>query len=63
MEWFKRHVDTLIILGGILLWMSGKFGEIEKELFKLDKEISVIKAVMIIKHILPPDLAVNEGEK
>ncbi len=55
MELVKKHVDTVIVLGGILasvLWMNGKFNEIEKE-------IAIIKAVMIIKNIMPAELAHN----
>lgn len=58
MEWFKKHVDTVIIVGaicGCMLWMNGKFNEIEKE-------IAIIKTVLVMKQILPPELAVK-GEK
>lgn len=53
MDIIKKHVDTVIILGGILtsvLWMSGKFNQIEKDL-------AVIKAVLILKGILPESMA------
>ena len=56
MEWLKKHVDTVIILGGILssiLWMNTKFNSIEKD-------IAVMKAVLIIKNILPQELAKEE---
>ncbi len=55
MEWFKKHADTTIILGGILsamLWMNGKFNSIETEL-------TVIKTVMVLKGIMPLELASN----
>ena len=53
MEFFKKHVDTVIILTGILasvLWMNGKFNEIEKD-------ITIIKTVLIMKNIMPTELA------
>jgi hypothetical protein len=53
MEWFKKHVDTVIILGGILiatLWMTSKINELEKE-------IAIIKTVLILKNIMPAELA------
>lgn len=53
MEWLTRHVDTVIVLGGLLssvLWMNGKFGEIEKD-------IAVIKAVLIMRNIMPTEMA------
>jgi hypothetical protein len=52
-------VDTVIILGGILgsvLWMNGKFNELEKE-------VTVIKTVLFMKDILPKELAHNHGKE
>jgi len=57
MEWIKKHVDTVIVLGAILssmLWMNGKFNEIEKD-------IAVMKAVLVMKNIMPNELC--KGEK
>lgn len=59
MEWFKKHVDTVIILGSILssvVWMNGKFNELEKD-------ILVIKTVLILKNIMPSELAKAGEEK
>lgn len=53
MEWFKKHVDTMIILGAFassLLWMNGKFNDLEKD-------ILVIKTVLIMKDIMPREMA------
>jgi hypothetical protein len=53
MDRFKKHVDTVIILGGILtslIWVNNKFNNLEKD-------VAVIKAVMILKNILPQELA------
>lgn len=58
--WFKQHVDTVVVLGGILaavLWMNSKFNDLEKE-------IAVIKTVLIMKNIIPNDMVCkNEAEK
>jgi hypothetical protein len=59
MDWFKRHTDTAVILGGIvssMVWMNGKFNEIEKD-------VAVIKAVLVMKQIMPAELASNNVEK
>lgn len=59
MDVVKKHVDTVIVLGGILaslLWMNGKFNRIENEL-------TMIKTVLILKGIMPNELAVNVGDK
>ena len=56
MDWFKKHVDTVIVLGGILasvLWMNGEFNS-------LKKDITVIKTVLILKNIMPIELAKEE---
>lgn len=58
MEWFKKHVDTVIILGafaGSLLWMNGKFNQI-------DKDLKIIKTVLILKQIMPVELAKKTEE-
>lgn len=56
MDILKKHVDTVFILGGILgacLWMNGKFNSIEKD-------IAIVKAVLVIHKIMPPELAAKE---
>ncbi len=56
MDWLKKHVDTVIILTAIassILWMNGKFNEIEKD-------IIIIKTVLIMKQIMPTELAAKE---
>lgn len=55
MEWFKKHVDTIVVLGGILssvLWMNHKFDQVEKD-------ILVIKTVLVMQRIMPSELAQN----
>jgi hypothetical protein len=59
MDWFKKHADTVVVLGGILasvLWMNGKFAAIEKE-------ITIMKTVLIMKDIMPKELATHSLEK
>ena len=53
MDWFKKHVDTVIILGAFatsILWMNSRFNELEKD-------ITIIKTVLIMKNIMPTELA------
>lgn len=60
MEWIKKHADTVMILGAIFstfLWMNGKFNDIEREMAQLKTDIAVLKTVMIMKNILPSELA------
>jgi hypothetical protein len=59
MELLKKHVDTVVIVTAIvgsMLWMNGKLNQIEKE-------IAIIKTVLVKKQILPPELALKEEKK
>lgn len=59
MDWFKKHIDTVIVLGGILsavLWMNHKFAELEKDM-------AIIKTVLIMRNIMPPELPAKEKTK
>lgn len=53
MDLLKKHVDTVIIIGsmmGSMLWMNGKFNSLEKDM-------AVVKAVLVMRNIMPPELA------
>ena len=53
MDLIKKHVDTIVILaafGTSLLWMNGKFNELEKDM-------AIVKTVLIMKGIMPSDIA------
>ncbi len=57
-SWFTKHVDTIVILGAFatsILWMNGKFNELEKD-------ITIIKTVLVIKNIMPSEMAQKEGK-
>lgn len=59
MEWFKKHTDAVIVVGAILgsvLWMNGKFN-------KLEQDMAVLKTVLILKGIIPNELASNNTNK
>ena len=65
MEWIKKHVDTAIVLGAFLAhfyWIDGKFDKISERLSNVEKEVSLIKAVMILKNVMPAELAKVDGE-
>jgi len=53
MDFFKKHADTVAVLSAILmsvLWMNGKFNDLEKD-------IVMIKTTLILKNIMPKELA------
>jgi hypothetical protein len=55
----RKHIDTLIIIGSVLtacLWINTRFNAMEKD-------ITIIKTVLIMRGILPTELATNTQEK
>lgn len=59
MDWFKKHTDTVIILSAIvtsMLWMNGKFNDLEKD-------VAIIKTVLVMKRILPIEMAHHDDVK
>ncbi len=65
-NWFRRHADTVTILGAFaasVLWMNGKFSDIEKDISGLKTEVAVVKTVLLMKNILPSELAKVEEKK
>ncbi len=60
MEWLKKHTDTVIVLGAILssvLWMNGKFSHIDHRFAYFEKEMAVMKTVLIMQKIMPAEMA------
>lgn len=78
MDFFKKHTDTVTILAAFaaaMMWMNGKFNDVdnrfahvEKEMAiikcemsiikcEFEKEMAIIKTVLIIKQIMPNELA------
>ena len=58
MDIIKKHVDTMVVLGGILssiLWMNHQFNE-------LKQDILIIKTVLIMKNIMPDQLCAKPKE-
>lgn len=65
-EWLREHVELFSIAALIFsgfLWMNGKFNDIDKQFAVVKQEIAVMKTVLIIKNIMPSELAKNEVTK
>ncbi len=63
MEWIRKHVDTVIILTAFassLIWMNGKFNEVDKQFSDIHQELAILKTVLIMQKIMPVELARNE---
>jgi hypothetical protein len=55
-DWLKKHTDTCIIIAfvvGAALWMNNSIKD-------LQKDVAVIKTVLIVKGIMPTELATNK---
>ena len=67
MDVFKKHYETLTILGGMAailvgccMWINGKFNNIDARFAQVEKDITIIKTVLLMKDILPKELAVKK---
>lgn len=57
-DWIKRHADTMVIVGFVVaaaLWMNNSIKDIQKD-------VAVMKTVLILKGIMPPALATSQKE-
>jgi hypothetical protein len=63
MEWLKKHTDTVIVIGSILscmIWMNGKFSDIDHRFSDIEKDLAVLKTMLIMRNIMPTELAKQE---
>lgn len=59
MEWLKKHTDSAVVLTAIIgsmLWMNAQFNDLRLDIARLDKDITVIKTVLLMKNIYPQEL-------
>jgi hypothetical protein len=59
MDWFKKHTDALIVLSSVvvsMLWINSQINDLKKDLI-------VIKTVLIMKNIMPIELAHCQQEE
>jgi hypothetical protein len=64
MNFFERHADTAVILGtffGFFMYIHAQFSGIDSRFGKIEQDLAVIKTVLIMKNILPAELAHKEG--
>jgi hypothetical protein len=60
--WLKKHADTLVILGAFALAFWTLNEKMNDRFNALEKDVAIIKTVLIMKNIIPPELANKEGE-
>ena len=64
MEWFKKHADTTADIRALVVavwWMTSSLSILEvkmhNEISEIKTELAVIKTVLIMKQIMPCELA------
>ncbi len=57
-SWFAKHVDTIIILGTF----ATCFWTLNEKIDRIDKDLAVVKTVLIMKNIMPQEMARCEFE-
>ena len=60
MDWMKKHADTIVILGSFALCFWNMNEKINCKFNAIEKDIAIIKTVLIMKQILPAELAKHE---
>ncbi len=74
MKWFKEKYEaimvTVTILGGIItavIWLNSQFTAINEKtnirLTAIEKDLTIIKTVLVMKGIVPTELAHHEHDK
>lgn len=56
MEWFKRHSDTIMILGSFAVC----FWVLNEKINTIEKDTAIIKTELIMKNIMPQELSCKE---
>lgn len=65
MDWFKKHADTVVIITAIissLLWMNTRFNEVDRRFSDMEKDFAIVKTVLIMKNVMPKELAKSDGK-
>ena len=63
MQWMTKHMDTVAILTSVIgccLWMNTRFNDMDREISSLRTDMAVMKTVLIMKEIMPRELAAKE---
>lgn len=62
MDWFKKHADTIVILGSFALCFWTMNEKINNRFNIIEKDLAIIKTVLILKNIMPAELAKAPSE-
>jgi hypothetical protein len=64
MNWWQKHADTIVVMTAVLScfgWMNSSIHNLENNMSsrfsELEKDIVMIKTVLIMRNIMPNELA------
>jgi hypothetical protein len=60
MDWFKKHADTIIILGSFAACFWTMNEKMDRRFSALEKDITIIKTVLVMKNIMPTEFDKKE---
>jgi hypothetical protein len=67
MNFFIKHADACAVIATIILtvfgsmmWVNSKFNAVDKEFSEIRTQLAVMKTVMIMKNVMPSELASKE---
>ena len=52
MDWFRNHADTIAIISTFIVC----FWSLNEKIAAIDKDVAIIKTVLIMKNIMPDQL-------
>ena len=61
MDWFKKHGDTIAILSTFAMCFWSMNEKMNTGFSAIEKDIAIIKTVLIMKNVMPAELA-SKGE-
>lgn len=63
MDWFRKHVDTAIIIGTFAAYFWNMEKKFNERFSALEKDIMAIKTVLIMRNIIPSELTHKDEGK
>jgi hypothetical protein len=65
MEFLKKHADAATVIGlmfSLAIWNHSEFKDIRRDISDLKQDVAIIKTVLVLNKMLPPDLAILENK-
>lgn len=57
-NWLSAHADTAAVMTAIVsffLWMNSSINDVKESVHAIEKDMTMIKTVLIMKNIMPSD--------